>query len=52
MLFEDAKIIGFKQYKKSNKVSFFIYIDLECLLAKIDGFKSNTEISSTKKVGG
>ena len=49
MLFEHAIIIGFKQYKKSNKVSFFIYIDLECLLAKIDGFKNNTEIHPQKK---
>ena len=49
--FEDTKILEFNQYQKSDKVPFIIYADLKCLIEKIDGCKSNPEISSTTKVG-
>ena len=34
---EDTKILEFNQYKKSDKVTFIIYADLECFIEKIDG---------------
>ena len=48
---EDTKILGFNQYKKSDKTPFIIYADLECLIGKIDECKNNLENSSTTKVG-
>ena len=36
---EDAKILVFNQYQKSNKTPFLIYQDLECLIEKLDGYK-------------
>ena len=36
---EDTKIIEFNQYQKSDKVTFIIYLDLECLREKIDRCK-------------
>ena len=48
---KDPKIFGFSQYQKSDKALFIIYADLECLIEKIDGCKSNPEKSSTTKVG-
>ena len=50
MLSEDTKILEFNQYKKSNKLPFIIYADLECIIGKIDGCKDNPENSSTLKV--
>ena len=50
MLSEDTKILEFNQYKKSNKLPFIIYADLECIIGKIDGCKDNPENSSTSKV--
>ena len=47
---EDTKILGFNQYKKSDKAPFIIYADLECIIEKIDGCKNNPENSSTTKV--
>ena len=47
---EDTKTLGFNQYKKSDKAPFIIYADLECIIEKIDGCKSNQENSSTIKV--
>ena len=47
---EDTKISGFKQYQKSDKTLFIIYADLECIIKKIDGCKSNPENLSTTKV--
>ena len=29
MTFEDTKILEFKQFQKSNKAQFIIYVDLE-----------------------
>ena len=50
MPFEYTKILEFNQYQKSDKAPFIIYSDLECLIQKIDGCKSNPENSSTTKV--
>ena len=47
---EDAKILGFNQYQKSDKAPFIIYADLECIIEKIDGCKNNSENSSTTRV--
>ena len=47
---EDTKISDFKQYQKSDKTLFIIYADLECIIKKIDGCKSNPENLSTTKV--
>ena len=51
MPFEDTKKLEFNQYQKSNKAPFTIYKDLEFLIEKTDGCKSNPENSSTTKVG-
>ena len=40
---QDTKILEFNQYQKSEKVPFIIYADLECIMEKIDGCKSNPE---------
>ena len=47
---EDTNILKFNQYQKSDKASFIIYADLECIIEKIDGCKNNPENSSTTKV--
>ena len=47
---EHAKILEFNQYQKSDKVPFIIYVDLECLIEKIDGYKNNPQNSFTIKV--
>ena len=47
---EDTKILEFNQYQKSDKVIFIIYVDLECLMEKTDGYKNNPENSSITKV--
>ena len=44
---ENAKMLEFNKYQKSDKVSFIIYVDLECLMEKIDGLQNNSEHSST-----
>ena len=38
---EDTEILKFNQYQKCDKISFIIYVDLECLIEKIDGCKNN-----------
>ena len=48
---EDNKILEFSQYQKSDKASFIIYADLECLIENIDGCKNNPENSFRTKVG-
>ena len=48
MPFEETKILRFNQYQQSNKAPFIIYADLECIIEKIDAYKNNLEISSTK----
>ena len=47
---EDSKISELNQYQKSDKASFIIYIDLECLIEKIDECKDNLEDSYKTKV--
>ena len=49
---QDTKcwILEFNQYQKFDKALFFIYSDLECIIEKIDGCKSNPENSSTTKI--
>ena len=47
---EDTKILEFNRYLKSDKASFIIYSDLECIIGKIDGCKNNPENSSTTNV--
>ena len=47
---QDTKILEFDQYQKSDKALFIIYVDLECIIEKIDGYKNNPENSSTTKV--
>ena len=42
--------LEFNQYKKSDKAPLIIYADLEQLIGKIDGYKNNSENSSTTKV--
>ena len=39
----DKKIFEFNQFQKSDKVPFVTCADLECLVEKIDGCKSNCE---------
>ena len=40
------------KYRKSDKASFIIYADFECLIEKIDGCEKNPENLSTTKVSG
>ena len=47
---EDTKILEFNQYQKSDKATFIIYANPECIIEKIDGCKNNPENSSTAKV--
>ena len=45
-----TKILEFKQYQKSDKASFIIYADLDCIIEKIDECQINLENLSTTKV--
>ena len=47
---EDAKILEFNQYQKSDKAPFIIHADIECISEKNNGYKNNPENSSTAKV--
>ena len=47
---EDTKILKFDQYQRYNKAPFIIYVDLECIMERIDAFKNNPKSSSTTKV--
>ena len=47
---EDTKIVEFNQYQKSDKAPFIMYVDLECIIEKIDGCKNNPENWSTTEV--
>ena len=38
MSFEDTKILGFDQYQQLDKAAFIIYVDLEWLIKKTDGY--------------
>ena len=50
MLSEGNKILEFNQYQKSDKTSFNVYADLECVIEKIDGCKNNAKNPSTTRV--
>ena len=51
MLSEESEVLlEFNQYKKSDKVPFIIFANLECSIEKTDGWKNNLEDSSTAKV--
>ena len=41
MVSEDYKMLEFNQYRKSDKVPFVIYADLESIIEKTDGCKNN-----------
>ena len=45
---KDTTRLEFNQYQKL--LLFIIYADLECVIEKIDGCKSNLENSSTTKI--
>ena len=47
---EDAKILEYNQYQKSEKTLFVINADLESLIKSIDRCKNIIEKSSTTKV--
>ena len=47
---KDIKMFEFNRYQKSDKVPFIIYVDLGCLIEKIDACKNNPENPSTTKV--
>ena len=51
MCSEETKILEFNQYQKFDKAPFIIYVDLSCLIEKIDGCKSDPKNSYTSKVG-
>ena len=46
---EDTKNVESSQYQKSDKTPFIIYVDLECIIEKVDGCKNNLEKLSTTK---
>ena len=46
---EGSNILELNQYQKSDKVPFIIYVDLECVIERINGCKNNPKISSTAK---
>ena len=43
MPYEDTKILESNRYQKSVKALFVIYVDLKCLIEKLDGCKNNLE---------
>ena len=47
---EDNKILKYNEGEKSMRVPFIIYVDLECLLKKMNTCHNNPEKSSTTKV--
>ena len=48
---EKDKILELNQNRKSDKMPFIIYTDIEYLIKKIDGCANNPESSSTTKIG-
>ena len=47
---QDTKILELNQYQKSDQAPFIIYADLECIIENINGWKNNSEKSSTIKL--
>ena len=50
MLSEGTEISELNQYQKSDKASFIIYKDLECIIKNTDVCKNNPDNSYTTKV--
>ena len=50
MPYENNKIIKYNQGEKSIKSPFIIYVDLECLLEKMDTCYNNPNESSTSEI--
>ena len=48
---ENHKILKFNQNQKSDKTTFVIYADRECLIENIDGWKNNPENVSATTIG-
>ena len=48
---KDTKILEFNQYRKSDKAPFINYVDIKCLIEKLNGCKNNPENSYTTNVG-
>ena len=46
---EDSKILKYNHGKKSVKVPFIVYVDLECLLEKMHSCQNNPDKSYTEK---
>ena len=44
-------ILKFNQYTKSEKMSYIIYTDLECLVKRIDRCANSPQKPSTLKIG-
>ena len=47
---EKDKILEVNQYRKSDKMPYIIYADIESLIRKINGCANNPESSSTTKI--
>ena len=47
MASKDKKLLQFNNYQKSDKAPFASYVDLKCIIEKIDVCKNNPEYSST-----
>ena len=47
---EDTNMLEFKQQQKSDKTSFIIYADLDCIIENIGECQNNLENLSTAKV--
>ena len=45
----DTKILEFNQYQIYDNAPIIIYADLECIIEKTDGCKSNPEIHLQQK---
>ena len=50
MLSEGTKILEFNQYQKSDITPSTIYAELQSLIKKVDGCKSNSGKSSATKI--
>ena len=48
---QDTKMLEFNAQQKSDRASFIIYVDLECLIEKTDGHKNSPKNSWRCLVG-
>ena len=46
---ENTKILGLNQYQSSDNAPFIIYVDLECIIEKIDGCNNNLKVHLQQK---